>query len=300
MAVCALHRLARRRRGRSSAFTLLELLVVIAIIIVLIALLMPVVLGVRETARMGICLNNLRQIGAASIAYASKYDGYTVPGYAGTTSVPGNGHMEDAEDYATVLIAEGFVTATRYQNLNDPPDATTSIFFCPSGSLDPLISQFTATNGTSPTPKDRRDGIGARPFRVHSQRLNAYVDTWYGINATLDNTAANVPSRRIPLDNVSTSSRWILPKLREIRASARMVYLYDGIFMNLAFDANRVNARHMNRTKTNLLFYDGHASTFDTATLPGGIGPLRTSVDYFSSSKIGTHPSPVCWRLDQY
>lgn len=66
------------RKSAKGGFTLIELLVVIAIMSILSAILFPVFVRARESARRASCLSNVKQIGLASQMYTQDYDEYLV------------------------------------------------------------------------------------------------------------------------------------------------------------------------------------------------------------------------------
>ncbi|SFJ50651.1 DUF1559 family PulG-like putative transporter [Planctomicrobium piriforme] len=70
---------ARRAQPSRGGFTLIELLVVISIIAVLASLILPGVQNAREAARRMTCLNNMRNVGLATLNYATANNGQLPP-----------------------------------------------------------------------------------------------------------------------------------------------------------------------------------------------------------------------------
>jgi prepilin-type N-terminal cleavage/methylation domain-containing protein/prepilin-type processing-associated H-X9-DG protein len=166
------HVRARARR----AFTLIELLVVIAIIAVLIALLLPAVQSAREAARRAQCVNNMKQIGLATLNFESTNGwmppdvDYLVPPYLPDPdpSAVATSNQENAGNFTRVLPymdQSNLYNMINYSlaaldQLNVPPapggsgglfpgigqnsaySVTINMFLCPSSPAPPSINYY--------------------------------------------------------------------------------------------------------------------------------------------------------------
>ena len=93
-------------------FTLIELLIVVAIIAILAAILMPALTAARRTARITVCISNLKQISFAGTMYLDDYKGNfpcrdvfggrgssNYPMYAAVGKIGGRGEANKSSDF---------------------------------------------------------------------------------------------------------------------------------------------------------------------------------------------------------
>jgi len=236
----------RLRDDSTDGFTLVELLVVIAVIAILAAILLPVLTTAKTQARPIVCLNNLKQIHLAITLYASDHEDLLLP----AEQHPGSGAPYQ-EGWAATLVLDNYLPALPSGSYTTLAEGN-SVFRCPDG-----IAEVYTSN-----PISREDPEGAKAFPYVSERNGSkvYVNCWYGLNGELGDTK-KWPFRRVPLPDGSTRLNTLTS------AHPRMPVVYDGFWVHNGRD-ERINARHNKKTRTNLAFFDGSASTYDTYKIP--------------------------------
>jgi prepilin-type processing-associated H-X9-DG protein len=298
-------------RGRVKAFTLVEILVVIGIIALLIGILVPTISKARESSRTAGCLANLRQLTAAAYSYAVDHNNYIIP--VGNSKVGGSSYW-----WCNILVDGKYMPAPSDPNPGAQPQMR-GPFFCLSGNQDSVPTDTTDSTTSLTVPPNRTDERGAAALRRLSTVTNISVDVWYGINGEdaadpsdpnpANSTTKGTPCRRIQKAGTLTNPLGIrMTTMDMVKKPSELVLFFDGILYNHTINnGNRINARHGNKTQTNIGFFDGHAETFLTKDLPqhdppppgmGTISDADTKQVFSLSNLQQKYPRPL-WLLEQ-
>jgi len=248
----------KRSNLTPTGFTLIELLVVISIISLLISVLLPALSAAKKTSNATVCLSKMRQMGQALVIYAQDYDQSLPPGtYSGTDSTNWmvlSLHMLGVQ--GTTFAQQASLGSSMVKTFFTDTDAITPSatnmnpnHYSAHPRLMPDISTF--ESGGSPITGPRRsaridairnpsdlilvyDGTQIASANVASVGIGLDADRIYYGTYLLHGVTGS-PEDRIRAGENRDAASWADSNVGEIRF------------------------RHMNNTRGNLLFVDGHA-----------------------------------------
>ena len=222
------------------AFTLIELLVVISIIALLVGILLPALGAARKTALQLKCMNNLRQIGLATITYTDNYDGF-FPEMRANSSGDRNTWYTNLTPYmAGGRVLTEDMSATMTEEEQASYNAFWQDFICPAAeeSDTPLFVQ-----GVQRT-------YGIHVATSHNSNLQGW-DKGYGV---VDWSTGQ--TRKIHEATMASASL-LYTDTNDVE------YIYANMYVQLGpFQPKNLPARHPSDYVG--AFIDGHAETINT------------------------------------
>lgn len=130
---------------QGAGYTIIELLLVMAMIGVLAAIMFPVIIKARESAKISDCLSNMRQIGYGITMYVDDYNlrfPAAVPwGPPNYWSQPRNGSQKTIQELLAPYVSSSMITDSKGKYLD------TGVFRCPSDTGIPTQAGINMPEG---------------------------------------------------------------------------------------------------------------------------------------------------------
>lgn len=254
------------------AFTLIELLVVIAIVAILAAILFPVLMAAKDSARTTRCANNMRQIGAALLMYAQDHgDQFS---HCDVRYGPNDMYSCSAHDWGKwfwMFTCKPYL-GTKYPASWSTGNAEQNIFCCPTRPIIHKLTKGGQLNFLYRSGYDAKWGLVYGPIPGSTKQGYAMWCS-YGINEHIPYSSWRLSDWQRP------SKSFLLLEASDTELTS------DQLYWKYCHD--------MHNSGSNVLFIDGHIKwhksvytgdptksvcewTFPIGGPWGGLGPGQT------------------------